>query len=79
MTKPDVQPRGKLRVSPNARALARQALVAGAEARLEPVLTGMARVKWADLDQVGDQSEYVSTCANVLQARHLAPACVHPA
>jgi hypothetical protein len=42
------------------------ALVAGAEARLEPVLAGMARCRWGELEAVGDQSEYVTTLASAL-------------
>lgn len=42
-------------------------LVSGADARLEPVLTGMTKVRWGELEAVGDQSDYVTTCASALQ------------
>ena len=44
------------------------ALVAGAESRLEPVLSGMARCRWGELEAVGDQSEYVTALASALSA-----------
>ena len=43
-------------------------LAAGAETRLEQVLAAMLRCKWAELEAVGDQSEYVSQLNSTLQA-----------
>ena len=40
----------------------------GAEARLEPVLGSLVRGRWAELEAVGDQSEWVGQCGSVLQA-----------
>ena len=40
----------------------------GAESRLEPVLGSLVRGRWAELEAVGDQSEWVGQCGAVLQA-----------
>jgi len=49
-------------------AAALQALGAGGEARLEPVLAAMTRGRWGELEAPGDQSEYVTQLAAALHA-----------
>ena len=41
-------------------------LVVGLETRADAALVAMAKLEWADIDLVGDQSEYVNTFSEVL-------------